>query len=157
MLIVSQCKIYIGNETAMNEKLSEPNGPDNATNIANSANGENTTKRDTERDSLFVKANLKFHDGGEEGQVIVRNLSEGGLMAEASIQAARGSCLEIELKNIGWISGKVAWVAERKLGIAFDHPIDPTIVRKPSTEKSDLPYYLQKLNRHGEKIKIVKY
>ncbi len=135
----------------MNEKLSEPLGPDTAANV------DNTTKRDNERDSLFVRANLKFQDGGEEGQVIVRNLSEGGLMAEASIQAARGTRLEVELKNIGWISGKVAWVAERKLGIAFDHLIDPKIVRKPASEKDDIPYYLKKLNRHGEKIKIIKY
>lgn len=137
----------------MNNKLSDSSGLDSPAN-----SGENS-KRDADRDSLFLTANLRFQSGGEEGKVRVRNLSEGGLMAEAAIQAARGTRLEIELKNIGWITGKVAWVAEKKIGVAFDHPIDPKIVRaKNGTGNGgDLPYYLQKLNRHGENIKIVDY
>ena len=134
----------------MNEKLSNYSGPDNSTNVDDGANGDSSVKRDNDRDSLFVKANLKFQDGGEEGHVIVRNLSEGGLMAEAAVQAPRGSRVEIELKNIGWIGGKVAWVAEKKLGIAFDHPIDPKVVRKPTSEKSEIPEYLKKLARQGK-------
>lgn len=136
----------------MNEKLSEYSGPDDSTNVDDTANGDSSAKRDNDRDSLFVRANLKFQNGGEEGQVIVRNLSEGGLMAEAAVQAPRGSRVEIELKNIGWIGGKIAWIAEKKIGIAFDHPIDPKIVRKPSGEKLEVPAYLKKLAR-GNKPK----
>jgi len=137
----------------MNEKLSNYSDPDNSTNVDDGANGDSSAKRDNNRDSLFVKANLKFQNGGEEGQVIVRNLSEGGLMAEAAVQAPRGSRVEIELKNIGWIGGKVAWIAEKKLGIAFDHPIDPKVVRKPSSEKLEVPEYLKKLSRQSKSKK----
>ncbi len=141
----------------MNEKLPEYNSPHNSAKADDCANGDNSVKRDTDRDSLFVRANLKFQNGGEEKQVIVRNLSEGGLMAEASVQAPRGSRVEIELKNIGWIGGKVVWVAEKKLGIAFEHPIDPKVVRQHNNNKSNIPYYLEKINRHGEKFKTMKY
>jgi len=105
-------------------------------------------KRNTDRDSLFLTANLRFQNGGEEGQVRIRNLSTGGLMAEAAVQAARGTRLEIELKNIGWIGGKIAWVAEKKLGVAFDHLIDPKLVRSPiGQSKTELPPHLKKLNK----------
>ncbi len=114
-----------------------------------------SVKRDSDRDSLFLTANLRFQTGGDEGAVRIRNLSAGGLMAEAAVQAPRGSRVEVELKNIGWIGGKVAWVAERKLGIAFDHPIDPKTVRLPiATKEKELPHYLKKLNRMGEKIRF---
>lgn len=132
----------------MNEKISENSDPDIH------MKSESSVKRDNDRDSLFLTANLRFQNGGEEGQVRVRNLSEGGLMAEAAIQASRGTRLEIELRNIGWISGKIAWVAEKKLGVAFDHPIDPKVVRKPVSDKSeDIPYYLKKLSRPTNPIK----
>lgn len=136
----------------MNDKLSECSDP------LRTAPSESSVKRDNDRDSLFLTANLRFQNGGEEGQVRVRNLSEGGLMAEAAIRATRGTRLEIELRNIGWISGKIAWVAEKKLGVAFDHPIDPKIVRKPASDKSEnVPYYLKKLTRPPSPIKKGSY
>ncbi len=136
----------------MNSKLSDSSDLDGISDSSDIA------KRDADRDSLFLTANLRFQNGGEEGKVRVRNLSEGGLMAEAAIQAARGTRLEIELKNIGWITGKIAWLAEKKVGIAFDHPIDPKIVRAKNNDNDDnMPYYLKKLNRHGNNIKYIDY
>lgn len=132
----------------MNDKLSDYSGPDEIVTGG-------SVKRDADRDSLFLTANLRFQAGGEEGQVRIRNLSEGGLMAEAAIQATRGTRLEIELKNIGWISGKIAWVAEKKLGIAFDHPIDPKVARMPvGAKKIELPNHLKRIsqmNQYGGK------
>lgn len=140
----------------MNENLSDYSGPDENANMDENATA-GSVKRDANRDSLFLTANLRFQDGGEEGQVRVRNLSEGGLMAEAAIQATRGTRLEIELKNIGWISGKIAWVAEKKLGIAFDHPIDPKVARMPvGTNKIQLPNHLKNINKMN-KFTVRKY
>jgi hypothetical protein len=83
------------------------------------------SKRGKNRNSLLVKAVLRFPNTKEEGEVRVRNISSGGLMAEAPLRAPRGEPVEIKLRNIGWVSGKVAWVAESRFGIAFDYPIDP--------------------------------
>ena len=108
--------------------------------------------RNENRDSLFLKAILRFPSSNEEGEVRIRNLSAGGLMAEAPVRVSRGEKVEINLRSIGWISGSVAWITEGRLGIAFDHPIDPKLARKPSgTTKDDIPHYLKKLDQATSK------
>ncbi|AMO73459.1 hypothetical protein AZE99_13370 [Sphingorhabdus sp. M41] len=101
-------------------------------------------KRELDRDSLFLKAELRFVDGDNCGEVRIRNLSAGGLMAEAPVQTKRGDKVELELRNIGRVTGHVAWVAQGRFGVAFDHPIDPKLARKPVGQtKSELPHYLR--------------
>jgi hypothetical protein len=105
------------------------------------------TQRALDRDSLFLKAILKFASVAQEADVRIKNLSAGGLMAETPIRVARGEKVEINLRNVGWIGGNVAWVTEGRMGIAFDHPIDPMVVRKPVGQSNgEIPQYLQKLN-----------
>jgi PilZ domain len=103
-------------------------------------------KRELDRDSLLLKAILRFPRTKNEGEVRIRNLSAGGLMAEAPLRVVRGELVEIHLRSIGWISGHVAWVTEGRLGIAFDHPINPKDARKPvGTSEHEVPTYLKKL------------
>ena len=102
------------------------------------------SKRELNRDSLFLKAALHFVDGDDCGEVRIRNLSAGGLMAEAPVQAKRGDKVQLELRNIGQVTGHVAWVAQGRFGVAFDHPIDPKLARQPvGQKKSELPRYLR--------------
>ena len=104
----------------------------------------NHPKREADRDSLFLKANLRFVGGDDCGEVRIRNLSAGGLMAEAPVLAKRGDKVEMELRNIGRVSGYVAWVAQGRFGVAFDHPIDPKLARKTvGQNKLELPRYLR--------------
>ena len=104
-------------------------------------------KRGTNRDSLLLKAILCFPSSKHEGEVRIRNLSAGGLMAETPVRVTRGEPVEIHLRSIGWIRGHVAWAAEGRLGIAFDHPINPKDARKPvGVAESELAPYLKKLN-----------
>ena len=107
---------------------------------------ENDAKREQNRDSLFVKAVLRFPASGEEKEVRVRNISSGGLMAEAPLRTPRGDPLEVHLRNIGWVSGKVAWVAESRFGIAFDYPIDPKMLAVREQSGYEIPRYLAKLD-----------
>jgi PilZ domain len=102
--------------------------------------------RGADRDSMLLKAVLKFPTSGEEGEVRIRNLSAGGLMAEVSAAAVRGEKVEINLRTIGWIRGTIAWISEGRMGIAFDHPIDPKSARNPIGQNNDsIAPYLQKL------------
>lgn len=104
-------------------------------------------KRGMDRDSLLLKAVLRFPVSQDEREVRIRNLSAGGLMAELPIQVSRGEVVEVHLRSIGWISGHIAWVTEGRIGIAFDHPINPKDARQPvGATESKLPYYLKKLN-----------
>jgi len=101
-------------------------------------------KRELDRDSLFLKAELRIVDGDDCGEVRIRNLSAGGLMAEAAVLTKRGDKVELELRNIGRVTGHVAWVAQGRFGVAFDHPIDPKLARKPVGQaKSEIPLYLR--------------
>lgn len=109
-------------------------------------------QRSNDRNSLLLKAVLRFPASRAEGEVRVRNLSSGGLMAEAAIQASRGEVVEVNLKSLGWITGRVAWIAESRFGIAFDYPIDPKAARQSIGKADDgdrVPHYLKKLDRQA--------
>ena len=87
--------------------------------------------RQVDRDSLLLLAQLRVD--GEESQyrVKVRNLSAGGMMAEGAVPVMRGARVSLELRNIGWIDGSVAWKQDDRFGIAFVEEIDPKVVRAP--------------------------
>ncbi|MDZ7587984.1 MAG: PilZ domain-containing protein [Parasphingorhabdus sp.] len=122
----------------MREPFDENLGPNSQT--------SGQPKRELDRDSLFLKAELAFVESGESGEVRVRNLSAGGMMAEAPIRAHRGDRVTLELRNIGRVSGHVAWVAHGRFGVAFDFPINPKFARLPvGQHKIDLPLHLRKL------------
>ena len=83
------------------------------------------------RDSLFLLADLRVEQAAEVHRVRVRNLSDGGMMAEGNLKVQRGHRVEVELRNIGAIAGSVAWVQDNRFGIAFDEEIDSQEARKP--------------------------
>ena len=104
-------------------------------------------KRGMDRDSLFLKAVLRFSSTKDEHEARIRNVSAGGLMAEIPTNAPRGERVEIKLRSIGWVSGCIAWVTEGRVGIAFDRPINPKDARRPANAgERELPLYLKKLN-----------
>ena len=75
--------------------------------------------RQIPRDSLFLMASLRLDGDEQQYRVKVRNLSAGGMMAEGQIRMARGSLVSVDLRNIGWVKGSVAWVQDNRFGIAF--------------------------------------
>jgi hypothetical protein len=88
-----------------------------------------TEQRQLSRDSLFVMAGLRVGGQLREHRIKVRNLSSGGLMAEGPLRVARGTQVSVEVRNIGWVDGSVAWVQDNRFGIAFDKDIDPLEAR----------------------------
>ena len=99
--------------------------------------------RSLKRDSLFLTAELTVGEGGDPVRVKVRNLSDGGMMAEAAIVVERGMRLGIELRNIGRIKGSVAWTHENRFGVVFDHEIDSKKVREPQEVGDKTPRYVR--------------
>lgn len=92
---------------------------------------DHNPQRGKSRDSLLLSASLKLAGMVSPVMVRVRNLSSGGLMAEHAGRAQVGDSAEIELRGIGRVTGRVVWMAEGRLGIAFDREIDPLLARKP--------------------------
>jgi len=87
--------------------------------------------RSVSRDSLFLLAEVRVEQNPETHKVRVRNLSDGGMMGEGSLNVMRGHRLAIQLRNIAMISGTVAWVQDNRFGIAFDEEIDSQLARRP--------------------------
>jgi hypothetical protein len=91
----------------------------------------NVDTRQVNRDSLFLLAQVRVVGQDGDVRVKVRNLSAGGMMAEGDAKVARGSLVQVELRNIGWVDGSVAWKQGDRFGIAFVEEIDPMLARAP--------------------------
>ena len=105
--------------------------------------------RQLSRDSLFLMAELRLPGDparlGQEalGRVKVRNLSAGGMMAEGTIKAVRGTLVEVNIRNLGWVEGAIAWVQGDRCGIAFSEDIDPMIARAPLIAGEGTPRFVK--------------
>lgn len=89
------------------------------------------------RDSLFLAAGLTIADRSH--QVRVRNLSSGGMMAEFAEPVAVGTAVQVDLRGIGRVAGRVAWATDGRIGVSLDCPIDPMAARKPVTAFQPAP------------------
>ncbi len=92
------------------------------------------------RDSMLLTATLR-RASGIDVAIKVRNLSSGGLMAEVQAGLLREERVEVDLRGIGIVPGRVAWVAGGRAGVAFDHAVDHKKARKPITAAPDLTLF----------------
>lgn len=86
--------------------------------------------RQADRDTLLLQANLRVAGSDAAYSVEVRNLSSTGLMAEGSARVLRGTVISIELPQVGWVDGTVAWTQGNRFGIAFIDPVDAKRVQQ---------------------------
>jgi hypothetical protein len=103
--------------------------------------------RQRHRDSLLLSARLKIGDDPTVFDVRIRNLSTGGLMAEHPARVAASTPVWLDMRGVGAVTGKVAWCAEGRLGIALDQAIDPQLARKPIGGGTTTPFYAKPLPR----------
>lgn len=101
-----------------------------------------TGQRSGARDSLMLTAQLRVGDEPAEA-VRVRNLSSGGLMAEYAAPVARDTPVQIEVRGVGWVRGRIAWATDGRVGVAFDNDIDPMRARKPVGKGGQTPHYVK--------------
>ncbi len=111
------------------------------TGSAMAENEQDQSDRAGQRDSLLLMAHMTLDGETAPREVRVRNISEGGLMAELPVSAEIGSPVALELRGVGPISGRIAWCTQGRVGVAFDRPIDPKMVRKPGGGGASTPDY----------------
>lgn len=99
-------------------------------------------QRNGARDSLMLTAQFRI-PGKTDATVRVRNLSSGGMMAEYAEPIATGTLLDVEVRGVGWVGGRIAWAAEGRVGVAFDREIDPMAARKPVGKGPATPHYVK--------------
>ncbi|MBA3940921.1 MAG: pilus assembly protein PilZ [Sphingopyxis sp.] len=103
--------------------------------------------RGADRDSLFMQADLLLPGQAGPAVVRVRNLSAGGMLAESPVRVEQGATVEVDLRNVGPVPGRVVWVGEGKFGIAFDRQINPQAVRRQVVKKAEVPPHISALDR----------
>lgn len=80
---------------------------------------------------MFLLVSVRFEGVRDSVSARVRNISAGGMMIDSTMIREKGHPIIAELKNIGEVTGRVAWSTATRLGIAFDHEIDPKLARQP--------------------------
>ena len=93
--------------------------------------------RQANRNAMFLMADIRTADGDDAVRAKVRNLSEGGMMAEGKLDLSRGDKVRVELRNIDSVSGTVAWVQGERVGISFASTIDADAVRAAPAAAND--------------------
>lgn len=90
-------------------------------------------RRAASRDSLFLSATIRraVEPSHEPVPVRVRNLSSVGMMADHNDRCLPGDQVTVEIRGIGAVNGKVAWVKNGRVGVSFDVEVDPKQARKP--------------------------
>lgn len=101
--------------------------------------------RGNDRDSLFMQADVIVAGSAKPVTVRVRNLSAGGMLAESPASVAQGAVVEVELRNVGPVPGRIVWTGDGKFGIAFDRAVNPQAVRRQLVNKAELPATLSGL------------
>ncbi|HEX8446437.1 MAG TPA: PilZ domain-containing protein [Sphingomonas sp.] len=81
------------------------------------------------RDSMFLQARVIRADGSDVA-LRVRNLSAGGMMAESEQPFVKDERVTVELRSVGMVGARIAWINAPRFGVAFDRPIDPKLARK---------------------------
>jgi len=80
-------------------------------------------RRDGERHlTLFRVGSITIGDRRE--LCLIKNISAGGMMIRAYCPIAQGTPLSVELKSGQPVTGKVSWVRDQNIGVAFDAPVD---------------------------------
>ena len=114
----------------------------------------NVDTRQVNRDSLFLLAHVRVDGQPGASRVKVRNLSAGGMMAEGDAKVVRGTLVAVELRNIGWVEGSVAWKQDNRFGIAFVDEIDPAVVRAPGAPADPAEFEIPRYTRNHQALPL---
>ena len=114
----------------------------------------NLDTRQVNRNSLLLIAQVRVDGQDAVSRVKVRNLSAGGMMAEGESRVVRGSLVAVELRNIGWVEGSVAWKQGDRFGIAFVEEIDPAVVRAPADSSVAAGYESPRYTRNHQALPV---
>ncbi len=90
---------------------------------------ESAIQRGKPRNSIYLGATLRFEGDELLHEVRVRNISAGGMMVDFAVITAKGTNVKVDVRNLGKITGHVAWSTETRMGIRFDREIDPAKAR----------------------------
>lgn len=105
------------------------------------------------RESLFLLGKL-WLDAETSADVRIRNLSATGMMVECRAFTALGDVVHVEIKGLGKLKGSIAWIAEKRVGIQLDRPIDPSLARQQVSRSVTVPDHIKAITAPRPGIKF---
>lgn len=94
---------------------------------------DSAVQRDAPRNSIFLGAVLWLDGEEQRHDVRVRNISASGMMIDFMVQTDKDTRVKADIRNVGVVSGYVAWSTGTRMGVRFDRDIDPEKARlKPA-------------------------
>ena len=81
----------------------------------------------------------RLHSEGRSHPIRVRNLSSGGAMIEIDRDARIAATVELELGGEERLGGQVRWIRDRRVGIAFEKPVDAARLTRGESSESATP------------------
>lgn len=88
-----------------------------------------TDQRLDPRDRIMLLAQLRVEGQAEVYAIRVRDLSAGGLRAHFPGRVLGQTKVFVEIRNLGWVEGRVVWQDATTIGVRFAEPIDPEKAR----------------------------
>ena len=103
------------------------------------ASANEVALRGTRRDSMFLKSTITVDRLNHSFDIVVRNVSAGGLLADTTMDLLLDDVVKVELRRVGAVPGRVIWAQNGRFGVAFDVTIDPQLVRQPVAVRQSAP------------------
>lgn len=88
-------------------------------------------QRERPRIRTMFKAKIEVQGLAQPIEMLVRDLSSGGLMATSTVQVRKGEAVTVDLGRGGRVFGVIAWVDRNQFGVAFDREINEEIATQP--------------------------
>ena len=87
-----------------------------------------TDLRQATRSRRLLKTSIRVRGEDADFAIIVRDISSTGLKATTASALFAGTRIEVELLNLGWVSGEVVWAGCRgQVGVRFSCVINPDV------------------------------
>lgn len=86
-------------------------------------------QRTSPRDRILLLARLRVEGEAEICAIRIRDLSAGGMRAQFSGRPLGHTKVAVEIRNLGWVEGRVAWQDADTIGVRFAELIDPEKAR----------------------------
>lgn len=103
------------------------------------------------RYGVVLNAQIVGDEYPEPVSIRICNISAGGLMAIVPPTMIFDGCITVTIRHVGKLLGRIVWRQKDKVGIKFDHEIDPEALLAARAARSLAP--AQMANRFVELTK----
>ena len=91
------------------------------------------------RYAVVLSAQINGDSFADPVSIRICNISAGGLMAVVPPHVTVGGRVAIVIRHVGKLFGHIVWARKDRIGIKFDHEIDPVALLADRAERAAAP------------------